>query len=100
HILVNPPCPSISISIDQGAPSEGHSPSSLDHQSSFVHHDVIADHSLEVNPFGPADNEPCVNIFAPDLSSEVSSSRETSIADSHLIDNIIRNPSPHVSTQK
>nr|GFC95725.1 integrase, catalytic region, zinc finger, CCHC-type, peptidase aspartic, catalytic [Tanacetum cinerariifolium] len=28
HILVNPPCPSISISIDQGAPSEGHSPSS------------------------------------------------------------------------
>nr|GFA68514.1 hypothetical protein [Tanacetum cinerariifolium] len=83
HIPVNLPCPSISISVDQDAPSEGHSPSSLDHQSSSVHHGVTADHCLEVNPFAPVDNEPFVNIFAPDLSSKVSSSRETSIADSN-----------------
>nr|GEV29888.1 uncharacterized mitochondrial protein AtMg00810-like [Tanacetum cinerariifolium] len=37
-ILVNPHCPSVSISVDQDAPSEGHSPSSSNHQSSFVHH--------------------------------------------------------------
>nr|GEZ22419.1 retrovirus-related Pol polyprotein from transposon TNT 1-94 [Tanacetum cinerariifolium] len=47
HILVNPPCPSVSISVDQDAPSEGHSPSSLDHQSSSVHHGVAADHYFE-----------------------------------------------------
>nr|GFC89216.1 hypothetical protein [Tanacetum cinerariifolium] len=75
--------PSVSISVDQDALSKGHSPSSLDHQSSFVHHGVIADHSLEVNPFASTDNEPFVNIFAPDPSSKVSSSRETLIADSN-----------------
>nr|GEV34837.1 retrovirus-related Pol polyprotein from transposon TNT 1-94 [Tanacetum cinerariifolium] len=37
-ILVNPPCPSVSISVDQDASSEGHSLSSSDHQSSSVHH--------------------------------------------------------------
>nr|GEV78133.1 retrovirus-related Pol polyprotein from transposon TNT 1-94 [Tanacetum cinerariifolium] len=50
-----------------------------------------SDHSLEVNPFDLADNEPFVNIFAPDPSSET---------DSHPIDNIIGNPSRPVSTQK
>nr|GEZ88317.1 retrovirus-related Pol polyprotein from transposon TNT 1-94 [Tanacetum cinerariifolium] len=81
HILVNPPCPSVSISIDQDAPLEGHSPSSSDHQFSSVHHGVADDHSLEINPFAPADNEPFVNIFALDPNSEVSSFGETSIAD-------------------
>nr|GEX18960.1 hypothetical protein [Tanacetum cinerariifolium] len=81
HILVNPPCPSVSISIDQDASLEGHSPSSSDHQCSFVHHGVADDHSLEVNPFSPADNEPFFNIFALDPNSEVSSFEETSIAD-------------------
>nr|GEU43336.1 hypothetical protein [Tanacetum cinerariifolium] len=47
HIIVNPPCQSVSISVDQDAPSEGHSPSSSDHQSSSVHHGVAADYSLE-----------------------------------------------------
>nr|GEU99775.1 copia protein [Tanacetum cinerariifolium] len=97
-------------------PSQGHSSSSSDHQSSSVHHGVAPDHSLEVNPFAPADNEPFVNIFAPDPSSEVSSSGKTLIAesnqstqphehlrkwtDSHLIDNIIGNPSRPLSTRK
>nr|GEV85492.1 Gag-Pol polyprotein [Tanacetum cinerariifolium] len=109
YILVNPPCTSVSISVDKDAPSEGHSPSSSDHQSFFVHHDVAADHSLEVNPFASADNEPFVNIFVPDPSSKVSSFREILIVesnqstqphkhlqkwtDSHPIDNIIGNPS-------
>nr|GEY82411.1 retrovirus-related Pol polyprotein from transposon TNT 1-94 [Tanacetum cinerariifolium] len=79
YIPVNPPCPSVSIFVDQDAPSEGHSPSSLDHQSSSLHHGVAANHSLKVNPFAPTDNEPFVNIFAPDASSKVSSSREISI---------------------
>nr|GEU36089.1 hypothetical protein [Tanacetum cinerariifolium] len=70
HILVNPPYPSISIAVDQDASSEGHSPSSSDHKSSFVHHGVAADHYLEVNPLSPVDNEPFVNIFALDPSSE------------------------------
>ncbi|GJW42199.1 hypothetical protein Tco_0070998 [Tanacetum coccineum] len=109
QVPVNSTGPSVSISVDQDAPSGSHSPSSLDHQSSFVHHGVAAGHSFEVNPLAPANNEPFVNIFAPDLSSEASSSGEITIAesnqsiqphdhlrkwtDSHPIDNIIRNPS-------
>nr|GEY39029.1 retrovirus-related Pol polyprotein from transposon TNT 1-94 [Tanacetum cinerariifolium] len=48
HILVNLPCLSVSISVDQDAPSKGHSPSSSDHQSSSIHHGVTTDHSLEL----------------------------------------------------
>ncbi|GKE38210.1 retrovirus-related pol polyprotein from transposon TNT 1-94 [Tanacetum coccineum] len=106
QVPVNPINPSVSISVDQDAPSGNHSPLSSDQQSSSVHH---GDHSLEVNPFAPADNEPFVNIFALDPSSKASSSEEISIAesnqstqphehlrkwtDSHPIDNIIGNPS-------
>nr|GEV31315.1 retrovirus-related Pol polyprotein from transposon TNT 1-94 [Tanacetum cinerariifolium] len=75
YIPVNPPYPSVSISVDQDAPLEGHSPSSLDHQSSSIHHSVAADHSFKVSPFALADNEPFINIFAPDPSSKVFSSR-------------------------
>nr|GEY47380.1 uncharacterized mitochondrial protein AtMg00810-like [Tanacetum cinerariifolium] len=70
YIQVNPLILSISISVDQDAPSKGHSPSSSDHQSFSVHHGVAADQSFEVNPFAPVDNEPFVNIFAPDPHSE------------------------------
>ncbi|GKA86829.1 retrovirus-related pol polyprotein from transposon TNT 1-94 [Tanacetum coccineum] len=94
---VNPTGPSVSIPIDQEAPSG-------------------TEHSVEINPFAPADLAPFVNIFAPDPSSEASSSGEISIAepnhftqpyehlrkwtDSHPIDNIIGNPSRPVSTRK
>nr|GEX04034.1 integrase, catalytic region, zinc finger, CCHC-type, peptidase aspartic, catalytic [Tanacetum cinerariifolium] len=71
------------VPVQTNASSEGHSPSSSDHQSSSVHYGVAADHSFEVNPFSPADNEPFVNIFAPNPSSEVSSSREILIAKSN-----------------
>ncbi|GJX00862.1 retrovirus-related pol polyprotein from transposon TNT 1-94 [Tanacetum coccineum] len=71
---VNPTGPSVSISFDQDAPLGSHSPSSLDHQSSSVHHGVAAEHSFEVNPFVAADHEPFVNVFAPYPNSEASSS--------------------------
>ncbi|GKA96348.1 retrovirus-related pol polyprotein from transposon TNT 1-94, partial [Tanacetum coccineum] len=71
---VNPTGPSVSILIDQEAPSGSLSPSSLDHQSSSVHQGVAAGHSFEVNPFVAADLEPFVNLFAPYHNSEASSS--------------------------
>ncbi|GKD92519.1 retrovirus-related pol polyprotein from transposon TNT 1-94 [Tanacetum coccineum] len=113
---VNPIGPSVSISFDQDAPSGSHLISSMDHQSSSVHIGVAAEHSVEVNPFASANPEPFVNVFAPEPSSEASSSGVISIAkpnhstqphehlrkwtDSHPIDNIIRNPSRPVSTRK
>ncbi|GJU26340.1 retrovirus-related pol polyprotein from transposon TNT 1-94 [Tanacetum coccineum] len=116
QVLVNPIDPSVSIFVDQDAPSGSHSPSSFDHQSSSVHHGVAAENSFEVNPFAPANIEPFVNTFAPDPSSEASSSGEFTIAesnqsnqthehlrkwiDSYPIDNIIVNPSRPVSTLK
>ncbi|GJS07831.1 hypothetical protein Tco_0364627 [Tanacetum coccineum] len=70
---INPTGPSVSIPIDQEAPSVSHSPSSSDHQSSNVHHGVAAEHCVEINPFALADLVPFVNIFAPNPSSEASS---------------------------
>ncbi|GKA89610.1 hypothetical protein Tco_0811422 [Tanacetum coccineum] len=72
--LVNPTGPSVSIPIDQKAPSGSHSPSSSDYQSSSVHQGVAAEHLFEVNPFAAADLEPFVNVFTPDHNSEASSS--------------------------
>ncbi|GJZ00248.1 retrovirus-related pol polyprotein from transposon TNT 1-94 [Tanacetum coccineum] len=116
QVPVNLIDPSVSISVDQDAPLGSHSPLSPDHQSSSVHHGVAGEHSFEVNPFALADNKSFVNSFAPDPSSEASSSGEITIAesnqstqphehlrkwtDSYLIDNIIRNPSRPVSTRK
>ncbi|GKC32792.1 retrovirus-related pol polyprotein from transposon TNT 1-94 [Tanacetum coccineum] len=72
---VNPTSPSVSIPIDQDAPSGSHLTSSSDHQSSSVHYDVAAEQSFEVNPFSATDPEPFVYVFAPNLNSEASSSR-------------------------
>ncbi|GKA60831.1 integrase, catalytic region, zinc finger, CCHC-type containing protein, partial [Tanacetum coccineum] len=113
---VIPTGPSVSISFDHDAPSGSHSPSSSAHQSSSVHHGVATEHSFEVNPFAATEHEPFVNVFAPDPNSEASSSRVITRTESnqttqphehlrkwtasHLIDNIIGNPSRPVSTQK
>ncbi|GJY95017.1 retrovirus-related pol polyprotein from transposon TNT 1-94, partial [Tanacetum coccineum] len=112
----NPTGLSVSIPIDQEAPSGSHSPSSSDHQSSSVHQGVAAEHLFEVNPFVLDDPEPFVNVFAPDHNSEALFSRvivrtesnQTTQPHEHLrkwtashpIDNIIGNPSRPVSTQK
>ncbi|GJU96380.1 retrovirus-related pol polyprotein from transposon TNT 1-94 [Tanacetum coccineum] len=80
QVLFNLTGPSVSISCDQDAPSGSYLTSSLDHQSSSVHHGVAADQSFKVNPFFAADREPFVNVFAPNLNSEASSSRAHLVA--------------------
>ncbi|GJZ11368.1 retrovirus-related pol polyprotein from transposon TNT 1-94 [Tanacetum coccineum] len=71
---------------------------------------------FEDNPFAPVDNNPFVNVFAPEPSSEASSSEDVSSTEStyvtqthhhlgkwskdHPLDNIICNPSRQVSTRK
>ncbi|GJT87938.1 retrovirus-related pol polyprotein from transposon TNT 1-94 [Tanacetum coccineum] len=106
---VIPTGPSVSISIDLDAPSGSHISSPLDHHSSSVHHGVAGEQYAEVNLFAAADPEPFVNVFAPDPTSEASSSGEIMMpepnqstqphehirkwTDSHPLDNIIRNPS-------
>ncbi|GJX83098.1 retrovirus-related pol polyprotein from transposon TNT 1-94 [Tanacetum coccineum] len=106
-----------STTIDQDAPSPSHSPSSSALQSPSLHQGVAAESTLmEDNPFPPVDNDPFVNVFAPEPSSEASSSGDLSSAESpyvtqtlhhlgkwskdHPLDNIIGNPSRPVSTRK
>ncbi|GJW52554.1 retrovirus-related pol polyprotein from transposon TNT 1-94 [Tanacetum coccineum] len=108
QVLVNQTGPSVSIFVNPNAPLESYSPSSTDHQSSFIHIGVAVEHSVEVNHF--------VNVFSLEPGSEASSFGVISIAkpnhstqphehlrkwtDSHPIDNIIKNPSRPVSTRK
>ncbi|GJR25953.1 putative ribonuclease H-like domain-containing protein [Tanacetum coccineum] len=106
-----------STTIDQDAPSPSHSPSSSAFQSPSLHKGVAADSTLmEDNPFAPVDNHPFINVFAPEPSSEASSSGDLSSAESpyvsqtlhhlgkwskdHPLDNIIGNLSWPVSTRK
>ncbi|GJS49113.1 retrovirus-related pol polyprotein from transposon TNT 1-94, partial [Tanacetum coccineum] len=106
-----------STTIDQGAPSRSHSPSSSALQSLSLHQGVAAESTLiEDNPFAPVDNNPFINVFAPEPSSEASSSRDLCSTESlyvsqtlhhlgklskdHPLDNIIGNPSLSVSTRK
>ncbi|GJY67889.1 retrovirus-related pol polyprotein from transposon TNT 1-94 [Tanacetum coccineum] len=106
-----------STTIDQDTPSPRHSPSSSALQSPSLRQDVVAESTLmKDNPFPPVDNDPFVNVFAPEPSSEASSSRDLSLAESpyvtqtlhhlekwskdHPLENIISNPSRLVSTRK
>ncbi|GJS72766.1 retrovirus-related pol polyprotein from transposon TNT 1-94 [Tanacetum coccineum] len=80
--------PTIDIGIFVGyAPSrKGHSPSSLALQSPSLHQGIAAESTLmEDNPFPPIDNDPFVNVFAPEPSSEASSSGDLSSAESPYI---------------
>ncbi|GKD55613.1 retrovirus-related pol polyprotein from transposon TNT 1-94 [Tanacetum coccineum] len=111
------PAPAVSVSvtsastpssttIDQDAPSLSHSPSSSALQSPSLRQGVAAESTpMEDNPFPPIDNDPFVNVFAPEPSSKASSSGDLSLAKSpyvtqtlqhlgkwskdHLLDNII-----------
>ncbi|GJW36947.1 hypothetical protein Tco_0059867 [Tanacetum coccineum] len=106
-----------STTIDQDAPSPSHSPSSSALQSPSLHQGIAAESTLmEDNPFASVDNHPFINVFAPERSSEASSSGDLSSAESpyvsqtlhhlanwskyHPLDNIIGNPSRSVSTRK
>ncbi|GKD25405.1 copia protein [Tanacetum coccineum] len=98
-----------STTIDQDAPSPSHLPSSLALQSLSLHQGVAAESTLmEDNPFASVDKHPFINVFAPEPSSEASSSRDLSSAESpyvsqtlhhigkwskdYSLDNIIGNP--------
>ncbi|GKD80569.1 retrovirus-related pol polyprotein from transposon TNT 1-94 [Tanacetum coccineum] len=106
-----------STTIDQDAPSPSHSPSSLALQYPSSHQGVVVGSTIiEDNPFAPVDNNPFVNVFALEPSSEASSPGDVSSADSthvsqphhhlrkwskdHPLDNVISNPSRPVSTKK
>ncbi|GJT06085.1 retrovirus-related pol polyprotein from transposon TNT 1-94 [Tanacetum coccineum] len=73
-----------------------YSSSSLALQSPSSYQGVAAGSTIiEDNPFAPFDNNPLVNVFASEPSSEASSS-----GDDHPLDNVIGNPSRLVSTRK
>ncbi|GKE56591.1 retrovirus-related pol polyprotein from transposon TNT 1-94 [Tanacetum coccineum] len=64
-----------STTIDQDAPSPSHSSSSLALQSPSFHQGVAVESTIrEDNRFPPVDNDPFVNVFAPESGSEASSS--------------------------
>ncbi|GKD41869.1 retrovirus-related pol polyprotein from transposon TNT 1-94 [Tanacetum coccineum] len=66
-----------STTIDQDAPSPSHSPSSSALQSPSSHQGVATGSTIiKDNPFAPVDNNPFVNVFAPETSSEASSFRD------------------------
>ncbi|GJX35265.1 hypothetical protein Tco_0246822 [Tanacetum coccineum] len=65
-----------STTIDQDAPSPSHSPSSSGLQPPISHQGVAAGSTIiEDNPFAHADNDPFVNVFAPEPNSDESLER-------------------------
>ncbi|GJV25814.1 hypothetical protein Tco_1378509 [Tanacetum coccineum] len=106
-----------STTIDQDAPSPSPLPSSSALQSPRSHQGVAAVSTIiEDNPFAPVENNPFVDVFAPEPSSEASSSGDVSSTEStyvtqphhhlekwikdHPLDNVIGNPSRPVSIRK
>ncbi|GJU49292.1 retrovirus-related pol polyprotein from transposon TNT 1-94 [Tanacetum coccineum] len=66
-----------STTINQDAPSPSHSPSSSALQSPSSHLGVaVRSTIIKDNPFAHVDNDPFVNVFVPEPSSEASSSRD------------------------
>ncbi|GKC99863.1 retrovirus-related pol polyprotein from transposon TNT 1-94 [Tanacetum coccineum] len=64
-----------STTIDQDAPSPSHSPSSSAFQFPSLHQVVVAESTLmKDNPFASVDQHPFIKVFAPEPSSEASSS--------------------------
>nr|GFA52087.1 hypothetical protein [Tanacetum cinerariifolium] len=103
-----------STTIDQDAPFLSISPSSSTLQS---YQGVAAKSTfMEDNPVAPVNNNPFINVFALEPSSDASSSWDVSSTEStyisqtlhhlskwskdHLLDNVIGNPSRSVSTRK
>nr|GEW33823.1 retrovirus-related Pol polyprotein from transposon TNT 1-94 [Tanacetum cinerariifolium] len=82
-VLVNSAGTPSSTIIDQDAPSPSHSPSSSAIQSPNSHKGVAAGSTtIEDDHFTPIDNDPFVNMFALKPTSEASSPRDTSSAES------------------
>nr|GEW06341.1 retrovirus-related Pol polyprotein from transposon TNT 1-94 [Tanacetum cinerariifolium] len=73
-VLVNLANSPFSTTIDQDAPSPSHSPSSSTIQSPNSQQGLVAESTImEDNPLAPIDNDPFVNVFAPEPCSEASS---------------------------
>nr|GEX76891.1 retrovirus-related Pol polyprotein from transposon TNT 1-94 [Tanacetum cinerariifolium] len=73
--LVNSAGTPSSTTIDQDAPSPSISPSSSALQSHSLHQGIAAESTfMEDNPVAPVDNDPFINIFASEPSSDASSS--------------------------
>nr|GEX34962.1 reverse transcriptase domain-containing protein [Tanacetum cinerariifolium] len=69
--------------IDQDVPSPSHSPSFLKLQPPISHQGILAGYTIiEDNLFANADNDPFVNVFAPEPSFKASTSRDISLAES------------------
>nr|GEU74625.1 retrovirus-related Pol polyprotein from transposon TNT 1-94 [Tanacetum cinerariifolium] len=78
-----------STTIDQDAPSSSISPSSSALQSHSLHQGIAAESTfMEDNLIAPVHNNPFINVFASEPSSDASSS-----GDDHPLDNVIGNPS-------
>ncbi|GJY53760.1 hypothetical protein Tco_0445424 [Tanacetum coccineum] len=74
-----------SITIDQDASLTGHLPPSSEVQPPISHKGVAAGPTIEDNPFDQAEDNPFVNVFSSEPSSEESSSRDVSSAESNQI---------------
>ncbi|GJR30913.1 hypothetical protein Tco_1107145 [Tanacetum coccineum] len=75
-----------STTIDQDALSPSHSPLSSALQSPSSHQGVATGSTIiKDNPFAPVDNNLFVNVFAPEPSSEASSFRDVSSAESNYV---------------
>ncbi|GJQ99050.1 retrovirus-related pol polyprotein from transposon TNT 1-94 [Tanacetum coccineum] len=80
-VLVNSVGIPSSTTINQDAASPSHSPSSSALQSPSSHQGVATGSTIiEDNPFAPIDNNPFVNVFAPESSSEAPLSGDESFA--------------------
>ncbi|GJU99363.1 hypothetical protein Tco_1328634 [Tanacetum coccineum] len=85
-ILVNSAGTPSFTTIDQDAPSPSHSSSFSALQSPSIHQGVAAESTLvEENPFTPVDNDPFINIFALEPTSEASSFGDVSSAESTYV---------------
>ncbi|GKA27639.1 retrovirus-related pol polyprotein from transposon TNT 1-94 [Tanacetum coccineum] len=85
-VLVNSAGTPSSTTIDQDAPSPSHSSSSSALQSPSLQQGIAAESTImEENLFAPVDNDPFVNIIAPEPSSEASSSGDVSSAESTYV---------------
>ncbi|GJZ44350.1 retrovirus-related pol polyprotein from transposon TNT 1-94 [Tanacetum coccineum] len=86
--VVSAGTPSSTI-IDQDAPSTSHSSSSSGVQTPISHQGVAAGPTIEDNPLAQAEDIPFVNVFAPEPSSDESSSGDVSLAKSNQVINHI-----------
>nr|GEU94139.1 retrovirus-related Pol polyprotein from transposon TNT 1-94 [Tanacetum cinerariifolium] len=85
QVPVNSASAPSSTTIDQDAPSISYSPSSSAVQPPISHQGVTAGPTIKDNPFAQAEDDPFVNVFAPESSSKESSSRDVSSVESHQV---------------